>query len=119
MTKPIDPYVLPIFFIKNIKPKTIIVTKSIKYKSCSEIIFGIVKLPKNEDIPKTPRTLYIFEPNTFPRAKSTFLLIAASIPTANSGNEVPNATKEIPIIASGIFKLFAISIAELTNKSEP
>ena len=79
MTKPIEPQILPIFFIKNIKPKIIIVTKSIKYKSCAAIVFGILKLPKNEDIPKTPRTLYIFEPNTFPRAKSTFLFIASTL----------------------------------------
>ena len=36
-----------------------------------------------------------------PRAKSTLRLIADNIPTTNSGNDVPNATNDIPIIASG------------------
>ena len=90
-----------------------------KYRSWEPIELGILKLPKNEEMPKTPRTLYIFEPNTLPKAKSTFLLIAEITPTANSGNEVPNATKEIPIIASGTFSWFAIFIAESTNKLDP
>ena len=45
----------------------------------------------------------MFEPKTLPRAKSTFFLIADNIPTTNSGKEVPKATKDTPIIASGIF----------------
>ena len=61
----------------------------------------------------------MFEPKTLPRAKSTFLLMADNIPTTNSGKEVPNATKDTPIIASGIFNWFAILIADSTKRSEP
>ena len=41
------------------------------------------------------------------------------MPTANSGNDVPKATNDNPIIASGILNIFAIFIADSTNKSEP
>ena len=61
----------------------------------------------------------MLDPKTLPRAKSTFRLIADKIPTTNSGSEVPKATKEIPIIASGIFNWVAILIAESTKRSDP
>ena len=54
-----------------------------------------------------------------PKAKSTFLLIADIIPTNNSGSDVPNAISDNPITASETLYFLAISIAELTNKSEP
>ena len=51
------PYVLPILFKKIINPKIITVTKSIKNKSTDPITLGMLKLPKKEETPKTPRTL--------------------------------------------------------------
>ena len=54
-----------------------------------------------------------------PKAKSTFLLIADIIPTTNSGSDVPNAINDNPMTASETLYFFAISIADLTNKSEP
>ena len=59
-------------------------------------------MPKKDDTPKMPNTLYIFEPNTLPRAKSTFLRNTDNTPTTNSGSEVPKATRETPIIDSEI-----------------
>ena len=38
----------------------------------------------------------MFDPKIFPSAKSTLRLIAAKIPTTNSGREVPKATR-VPI----------------------
>ena len=55
--KPILPYTLPNFLAKNIKPKIITVIEIINNKSCFAKISGIENLPKNELIPKTPRTL--------------------------------------------------------------
>jgi len=78
------------------------VTNNIKNKSIEPITNGMVKFPKKEETPNTPKTLYIFEPKTLPRAKSTLRLMADKIPTTNSGSEVPKATNDIPIIASGI-----------------
>ena len=51
------PYVLPILFKKIINPKIITVTKSIKSKSTVPITLGMLKLPKKEETPRTPRTL--------------------------------------------------------------
>ena len=65
-----------------------IITAVIIYKSKLAILLGIEKFAKKDEIPKTPKILYIFEPNTFPKAKSTFLLKADKIPTDNSGKEV-------------------------------
>ena len=77
------------------------------------------KKKKKEDIPKTPKILYIFEPNTFPRAKSTFLLKADRIPTDNSGKEVPNAIKVAPITDSETPKVVAIFTAAPTKNFDP
>ena len=55
--RPIDPYVLPIRFRININPKIIRVTNSIKIKSSDPIIAGILKLPKKEETPNTPKML--------------------------------------------------------------
>ena len=56
-SKPIDPQVLPILFKNIINPKIITVTNSIKIKSIKPITAGMLKLPKKEDIPNTPKTL--------------------------------------------------------------
>ena len=90
-----------------------------RYKSCFAIISGILKFPKNELIPKTPRTLYMFEPKIFPNAKSTFFFNAYIMPITNSGREFPKAINESPITASDTCNFLAKLIAEFTNKSEP
>ena len=54
-----------------------------------------------------------------PRAKSTFFRIAATKPTTNSGSDVPKATRETPIIDSGISNFVAIFIADLIKKFAP
>ena len=79
----------------------------------------ISKLANNEDIPKTPNTLYIFEPNILPIAKSVCFFIAAKTPVTNSGRDVPIATIVIPIIVSDKPKFLAISVASLINILEP
>ena len=56
-TKPTAPQVLPILFKKNINPKIITVTNNINRRSSDPIIDGILKFPKNDDTPNTPKTL--------------------------------------------------------------
>ena len=58
---------------------------------------GISKSANREETPKTPKMLYIFEPNIFPIAKSVCFFIAAMIPVVNSGRDVPTAIIVIPI----------------------
>ena len=53
---------------------------------------------------KIPTILYTFEPSIVPTARLDCFLIAAKIPVANSGRDVPIATKVKPIIESEILK---------------
>ena len=55
--KLIDPQVLPILFKKNINPKIITVTNNINSKSSEPITSGMLKLPKKEETPNTPKIL--------------------------------------------------------------
>ena len=50
-----------------------------------------------------------------PRAKSTFFRIAATKPTTNSGSDVPKATRETPIMDSGISNSAAIFINQVQS----
>ena len=56
-TKLIAPQVLPIRFKKNIKPKIVKVTNNINKRSADPIMDGILKFPKNDETPSTPKTL--------------------------------------------------------------
>ena len=56
-SKLIDPQVLPILFKKNINPKIIKVTNNINSKSSEPITAGMLKLPKKEETPNTPKIL--------------------------------------------------------------
>ena len=51
-------------------------------------------------MPRTPKILYIFDPNILPIAKSVCLFKAAKIPVTNSGSDVPIAITVIPITVS-------------------
>ena len=51
-----------------------------------------------------PTILYIFDPKIVPTAILDCFLKAATTPVANSGKDVPKATKVKPIIDSGILK---------------
>ena len=63
--------------------------------------------------------LKIFEPTTLLTLKSVLLLIAATILTASSGRDVPNATMVRPIIRAGTLSIFAIVEAPSTKMSAP
>ena len=61
---------------------------------------GISKSTNREETPKTPKILYMLEPNILPIAKSVCFFIAAMIPVVNSGRDVPTAIIVIPITVS-------------------
>jgi hypothetical protein len=56
--------------------------------------------------------LVMFEPITLPTTISEECLITAKIDEMSSGNEVPKATMETPIIKDGILKNIPIFSAE-------
>ena len=61
----------------------------------------------------------MFDPKIFPSAKSTLRLIAAKIPTTNSGREVPPATMTTPIAKREIFNFFPKLTDPLMTTSAP
>jgi hypothetical protein len=69
--------------------------------------------------PKTIVKFATFEPMIFPIAKSALLFIAALIEIVSSGNDVPNATRNNPIIHSLIPNSLAIFPALSIAKSAP
>ena len=69
--------------------------------------------------PKTKKILKRLLPITFPMAISGFFFKAATIDVANSGSDVPPATKVKPMIDSLIPKLRAMLVVPSINHSPP
>ncbi len=72
-----------------------------------------------EDKPSTKNILKIFDPTTFPIARSTLFFKAAEIDVASSGREVPIDTIVRPIILSEIPIYFAKLTANITMTFPP
>ena len=70
-------------------------------------------------MPNIKNMLHIFDPTTFPTAKSPIPRIAADIDTNNSGNDVPMPTMAIPMMKSEIFARRAMAMAASTRKLAP
>ena len=70
-------------------------------------------------IPKTAIIFIILEPMIFPMIKSVSPCLAAAKDVVNSGNDVPNATMDMPIIRGGIPKIFAIPVAPVIKIDDP
>lgn len=68
-------------------------------------------------IPRTSQVLAIFDPITFPSARSVCPLIAENTFTKSSGAEVPNATIVSPITSGEIHNSCAIEEAHFTSTS--
>ena len=73
----------------------------------------------NDEKPTIARRLYKFDPIIFPNIKFTLSFLAAVIPAAISGKEVPIAINVSPTIDSGMPKNLEILIALSTVKSAP
>lgn len=71
------------------------------------------------NIPITSAIFVIFEPMTLPATIAVSPLRAAAILEANSGNEVPKATKVTPIINGEIPIFNPITSADSMNQSDP
>ena len=54
----------------------------------------------------------MFEPKIVPTARLDCFLNAATIPVASSGRDVPKATRETPIMDSGILNFSAMFTAD-------
>ena len=72
-----------------------------------------------EETPSIKKILIIFDPTTFPIAKSTFPFRTAINEVTNSGNEVPTAITVIAIILSGIPNSLEIAVALSTISLPP
>ena len=78
---------------------------------------GIVSVPNKAGIPITPKALKMFEPVTFPIARSTFPFFTATIETTSSGKDVPIAITEIAMISVPISKIVESSITDWISQS--
>lgn len=67
----------------------------------------------------TSPMLVILEPTTFPATIAVSPFMAAATFEANSGNDVPNATKVTPIINGEIPIFSPITSAASINQSDP
>ena len=67
---------------------------------------------------KTKRRLVIFEPMRLPTAKGKSWLAAAVRDTANSGREVPRATKVVPMIRGERRRAVESWLESFTNSCE-
>lgn len=70
-------------------------------------------------IPRMTKILAIFDPTTFPNARSVFPESALVTDTRSSGEDVPNATIVRPITIGDIFSLSDTEDAPETRKSAP
>ena len=78
---------------------------------------GIVNVPNNAGIPITPKLLKMFDPVTFPIARSAFPCFAAVNDTANSGNDVPIAIADTAIISFPMLNIVDISVTDFIVES--
>ena len=72
-----------------------------------------------EATPKTNNILKIFEPMTFPKARSVLPRTALRIETTSSGEEEPKATTVRPITNGLILNLVEMEDAPSTSQSAP
>ncbi len=76
-------------------------------------------LRKRTEIPSTNTIFMILEPMILPITIPVFPCLAADKDVANSGNEVPNATMDMPITNEEIPKASAIPFAPSTKNVAP
>ena len=96
----------------NVNTIIIMACKAISVKT-----IGIGRI--NTENPNTARIFIIFEPRMLPITKLVCLCLTADNDAANSGNEVPNATIDIPITKEDTPSKIAIPFAPITNKLAP
>ena len=65
----------------------------VSYTAVTSSVIGVIK----EDTPSINRMLKMFEPTTFPTARSFSPFLAATTDVTSSGSDVPSATMVRPI----------------------
>ena len=107
---------LSFHFIRNNKPNVKITIKS-PWIMISEK--SIMMLRNRMEIPNTNTTFIIFEPMILPITKLVSPCFAAEKDAANSGNEVPSATMDMPMTREEIPRASAIPCAPFTKSVAP
>ena len=107
---------LSFHFIRKNKPNVKITIKS-PWIMISEK--SIMMLRNRMEIPNTNTTFIIFEPMILPITMLVSPCLAAEKDVANSGNEVPSATLDMPMTREETPKASAIPCAPFTKSVAP
>ena len=107
---------LSFHFIRNNKPNVKI---TIKNPSVMISEKSIMMLRIRIEIPNTNTIFMIFEPIILPITKLVSPCFAAEKDAANSGNEVPSATMDMPMTREEIPRASAIPCAPFTKSVAP
>lgn len=99
----------------NCRRTKIPVTPRSKTAFLCVLVLPMRNFPRRIPTGKTIRILTMLEPIILPKAKPVSFFIKAISETESSGNDVPKATRVMPIISGEIRKAREIFFANLTN----
>ena len=112
-----DNLVILFFHFNKINKATVKIARKNPWGMISVKSKGILR--KIIEIPKTKTIFMILEPTILPITRPVSPCLAAANDVANSGNEVPNATIDIPTIRDETPNATAIPVAPKTKKWAP